>query len=231
MASGGSVRFAVTDDPRTRLYVPETPDEKAHARLGEALLRIANVVYIGHALTEDDLNRAAALAEAVADDLEASLAAVPDDAPRRVPWLGRAMSPRFELTLDGDTVVGHGVLTGVHAGMPGFAHGGWIALFFDELLGRASMFADVPQMTGTLTVKFRKPTPIGVELEVVARREKVDGRRTRMTATLSADGVVTAEAEGLFVSLTREHVDQYFQDPEEIGFTRRGGRGAVEADE
>src|SRR5260370_6578472 len=43
-------------------------------------------------------------------------------------------------------------------------------------------------------------------LEVVARREKVDGRRTRMTATLSADGVVTAEAEGLFVSLTREHV-------------------------
>src|SRR5512143_764190 len=102
MAHGGSVRFAVPDDPRTRIYVPETPDEKAHARLGEALLRIANVVYIGHALSKDDLDRAAALAEAAADDLEASLAAVPDDAPRRVPWLGRALSPRFELTLDGD---------------------------------------------------------------------------------------------------------------------------------
>ena len=213
----------MTDDPRTRVYRPETSDELAHARLGEALLRIANVVYIGQALPEADLDRAAALAEAVADDLEASLAAVPPDAPRRVAWIGRAMSPRFDLTLDGDTVVGHGTLTGVHAGMPGFAHGGWISLFFDELLGRASMFADVPQMTGTLTVKFRKPTPIGVELKVVARREKVDGRRTRMTATLSADGVVTAEAEGLFVSLTREHVDRYFEDPEEIAFTRRGG--------
>jgi acyl-coenzyme A thioesterase PaaI-like protein len=213
----------MTDDPRTRVYKPETSDELAHARLGEALLRIANVVYIGQALPEADLARGAALAEAVADDLEAALAAVPPDAPRRVAWIGRAMSPRFDLTLDGDTVIGHGTLTGVHAGMPGFAHGGWISLFFDELLGRASMFADVPQMTGTLTVKFRKPTPIGVELEVVARREKVDGRRTRMTATLSANGVVTAEAEGLFVALTREHVDRYFEDPEEIAFTRRGG--------
>jgi acyl-coenzyme A thioesterase PaaI-like protein len=223
MALGRSVRFAVPDDPRTRIHVPETPDELAHARLAEALLRIANVVYVGQALPEADLDRAAALAEAVADDLEASLAAVPDGAPRRVPWMGRSLSPQFDFTIDGDTVIGRGMLTGVHAGMPGFAHGGWISLFFDELLGRASMFADVPQMTGSLTVKFRKPTPLGVELVAVARREKVDGRRTRMTATLSADGVVTAEAEGLFVSLTREHVDRYFDDPEEIAFTRRGG--------
>ena len=72
------------------------------------------------------------------------------------------------------------------------------------------MFADIPQMTGTLTVKFRKPTPIGVELEVVAKREKVDGRRTRMTATLSADGVVTAEAEGLFVTIDPRLAAEYF---------------------
>lgn len=211
------------DDPRTRLHIPETSDELAHERLGQALLRVANVVYVGQALSETDLDRAAAALEAVADDLEASLAATPPDAPRRVPWIGRALSPRFDFSVEGDTVIGRGMLSGVHAGMPGYAHGGWISLFFDELLGRASMFADVPQMTGSLTVKFRKPTPIGVELVAEARREKIDGRRTRMTATLSANGVVTAEAEGLFVTLRQEHVDRYFEDPEEIRFTGRGG--------
>jgi hypothetical protein len=189
VVTGHSVRFAVPDDPRTRLHTPKTSDELAHARLGQALLRVANVVYLGQALSEADLERAAVSTEAVAADLEASLAAVPPGAPRRVPWMGRALSPQFAFTVDGDTVIGRGTLTGVHAGMPGFAHGGWISLFFDELLGRASLFADVPQVTGTLTVKFRKPTPIGVELVAEARREKIDGRRTRMTATLSAAGV------------------------------------------
>ena len=223
MVPGHSVRFGVPDDPRTRLHTPESSDEIAHERLGQALLRIANAVYVGQALPEADLDRAAAAAEAVADDLEGSLAAVPPDAPRRVPWIGRALSPRFDFTIEGDTVVGRGMLSGVHAGMPGFAHGGWIALFFDELLGRASMFADVPQMTGSLTVKFRTPTPIGVELVAEAHREHIDGRRTRMAATLSADGVVTAEADGMFVTLRQEHVDRYFADPEEIRFTGRGG--------
>jgi acyl-coenzyme A thioesterase PaaI-like protein len=108
--------------------------------------------------------------------------------------------------------------------MPGFAHGGWISLFFDEMLGRASMFADVPQMTASLSVRFRRPTPIGVELTAVARRHKIDGRRTEMFATLSANGEVTAEAEALFVALSAEHVDRYFDDPEEFRFTRRSAK-------
>jgi len=211
----------VPDDPRTRLHFPETPDELAHARLGQALRRVADVVYLGQALDRADLDRASEATEAVARELEAALARVPDSAPKRVPWIGRGLSPQFDFAIDGDTVTGRGVLSGVHAGMPGFAHGGWISLFFDELLGRASMFADVPQMTASLTVKFRKPTPLGVELVAVARREQIDARRTKMFATLSADGVVTAEAEGLFIALTAEHVDRYFDDPEEFRFTRR----------
>ena len=223
MPCGPWVRFGVADDPRTRIHTPETPDELAHARLGQALLRIADAVYLGQALPKDDLDHASELAEALAAELEAALARVPADAPRRVPWMGRSLSPRFAFEIDGDTVTGRGVLTGVHAGMPGFAHGGWLAMFFDEMLGRASMFADVPQVTASLTVKYRKPTPLGVELVARATRERLDGRRTRMHATLSADGVVTAEAEGLFVTLTPRHVEDYFDDPEEIRFTRRGG--------
>ena len=47
-----------------------------------------------------------------------------------------------------------------YEGPPTCVHGGVIAETFDEVLGAANMVAGNPGMTGTLTVRYRKPTPL-----------------------------------------------------------------------
>ena len=55
-------------------------------------------------------------------------------------------------------------------------------------------------MTGTLTVRYRKPTPLHEELLFEARLVRVEGRKIFTESTVSAGGVLTAEAEGIFIS-------------------------------
>ena len=54
-------------------------------------------------------------------------------------------------------------------------------------------------MTAHLGVRYRKPTPIGAAVEFRVPWPEVHGRRVHTNATLTTDGVVTAEAEGLFI--------------------------------
>ena len=51
-----------------------------------------------------------------------------------------------------------------YEGPPTCVHGGVIAETFDEMLGAANMVADNPAMTGTLTIRYRKPTPLRTAL-------------------------------------------------------------------
>ena len=56
-------------------------------------------------------------------------------------------------------------------------------------------------MTGTLTVKYRKPTPLHTPLLFEAEFVRIEGRKIFTRATLSAEGVLRAEAEGIFISV------------------------------
>jgi len=56
-------------------------------------------------------------------------------------------------------------------------------------------------MTGTLTVHYRKPTPLFTELIFEGVIERVEGRKIFTRGTASANGVLTAEAEGLFIAV------------------------------
>jgi hypothetical protein len=59
-------------------------------------------------------------------------------------------------------------------------------------------------MTGPLSFPYRKPTPLLTELVFEARVTKIEGRKILTHGTVSADGVVTAEAEGLFIAIGHE---------------------------
>ena len=87
-----------------------------------------------------------------------------------------------------------------YEGPPGHVHGGFVAAAFDEVLGYAQSLSGAPGMTGTLTVRYRKPTPLHKELLFEASLLRVEGRKIFTEATVSAEGVLTAEAEGIFVS-------------------------------
>jgi acyl-coenzyme A thioesterase PaaI-like protein len=118
--------------------------------------------------------------------------------------LANPMAPPIKLAVVGDRVEGRAVFGVAYEGPPGYVHGGFIAASFDEVLGMAQSLTGYPGMTGTLTVKYRKPTPLLKELVFNARVDRVDGRKIFTVGTVSCDGVLTAEAEGLFIAVGAE---------------------------
>lgn len=53
-------------------------------------------------------------------------------------------------------------------GVPGIAHGGWVADVFDEALGKRLVLAGMFGVTHSLNVRFIRPTPAGVALSLSA---------------------------------------------------------------
>jgi hypothetical protein len=88
-----------------------------------------------------------------------------------------------------------------YEGPPTCVHGGVIAELFDELMGAANVLANRPAMTGTLTVRYRKPTPLLTPLDLMARFVRSERRKIFTWAAIYNDGVLTAEAEGIFIEV------------------------------
>lgn len=122
--------------------------------------------------------------------------------------LSNPLAPPLWLLLEDDRVRGRAIFGSAYEGPPGHVHGGFVAAAFDEVLGFAQSITGNAGMTGTLTVRYRRPTPLHRELIFDAGVDKVEGRKIFASATISADGEVTAEAEGIFISLTAERFDE-----------------------
>jgi len=88
-----------------------------------------------------------------------------------------------------------------YEGPPTCVHGGVIAETFDEMLGAANMVAGNPGMTGSLTIRYRKPTPLRTPLRIEARCLSRDGRKIKTWAGMYHGDLLTAEADGLFIEV------------------------------
>jgi acyl-coenzyme A thioesterase PaaI-like protein len=105
-----------------------------------------------------------------------------------------------------------GVHTDVHLGAgyegpPGHVHGGMCALILDHVLGATAHRPGKPAYTGTLTVRYLRPTRLGA-LRAEARVERIDGGKTYATGHLSNGDGVTVEAEGVFITPRRSPGDR-----------------------
>lgn len=90
-------------------------------------------------------------------------------------------------------------LGAAYEGPPGLTHGGVVALVLDQLLGQAVSAGGRPGMTGTLSIRYRRGTPLG-DLRSEAWIDRRDGIKTWAKGRiLRPDGETTAEAEGLFI--------------------------------
>jgi hypothetical protein len=190
-------------------------------RVAAALRRIGAVT-IGQPLEEDDVAPAAARLEEVADQLETAAAASkrnrktpgqagfpgvhPQDHFPTSPMIGFAnpISPPVQVW----AVIGEGGQREIRGrvtfdypfeGPPTCVHGGVIAELFDELLGLSNILAGKGAMTGTLTVRYRRPTPLLAPLELAARHTGQEGRKVYAWGGLYHEGELTAEAEGVFI--------------------------------
>ena len=84
-----------------------------------------------------------------------------------------------------------------YQGPPGHVHGAMVAAMYDDLLGRSQLAAG---FTGSITVHYRRPTPLDRDLDVRAWVDRVDGRKRWVHGTCHLDGVLLTEAEGLFIA-------------------------------
>ncbi len=95
-----------------------------------------------------------------------------------------------------------------HTAVPGFVYGGLLASLIDchsTGTAAAAMYrAEGREMdslppfrfvTGSLRVKYLKPTPLGVTLEIRGRVKEIKGRKVVIESTVYAEGVATASGE------------------------------------
>lgn len=196
-------------------------DEAATASIAGEARRLVNAIRRADAPT-DDLERAAALVrEATAILAPHRVEGMPmqgrlgagspvsgtSTAPEVFfPWspiIGplNPLSAAMHLDFDAST----GAMTGTatfdtqYVGPPGMVHGGVIALAFDELLGATNVCLGLGAFTGTLSVRYERPTPIETEVVLEARVDRTEGRKVFTVGTISHAGEVTARAEGLFI--------------------------------
>jgi acyl-coenzyme A thioesterase PaaI-like protein len=112
---------------------------------------------------------------------------------------GRAVALLLEV--DDDKVV-HGFVTFTepYNGPPfDTAHGGIIALVYDDLVGMAAMVGAGGGMTANLSIDYRKPTPMFRRIELTASLERYEGRKFWAHGEMRLDGELLNEANGLFI--------------------------------
>ena len=89
-------------------------------------------------------------------------------------------------------------------GPPGHVHGGWVAGVLDHLMGMTHVRTGHPGMTGGLSVRYLKPTPLNQVIEVSAQATELDDKRTEVKAEMRFGETTTATAEAIFVRVDRE---------------------------
>lgn len=89
-------------------------------------------------------------------------------------------------------------LGAAYEGAPGLVHGGVASMLMDQLLSESVQSANRPGFTGTMTVTYRKATPLG-DLRAEAWIELREEYKTRARGHLIGPDGVTVEAEAVFV--------------------------------
>jgi acyl-coenzyme A thioesterase PaaI-like protein len=77
-------------------------------------------------------------------------------------------------------------------------HGGVTAMMLDHLMGETASGMQRPTFTGTLTMRYRRGTPLG-PLHLEGRIDREEGRKVFVVATISDAEGVTVEADGVFI--------------------------------
>jgi acyl-coenzyme A thioesterase PaaI-like protein len=127
---------------------------------------------------------------------------------------GSPLAPPLAVTESADgRVRGEVTLGKAYEGPPGLVHGGFTATLLDHALARAARSAGHGGLTASLSVRYRRPVPLGTALVVSAELGTTEGRRATATArlTTAADPeTVLAEGEAVLVALRPERAAEVF---------------------
>jgi acyl-coenzyme A thioesterase PaaI-like protein len=99
-----------------------------------------------------------------------------------------------------------------HQSYPGVMHGGLITAMLDEIIGRTAIAHNLWCMTAQLSIRFKKPVPIGAPLKLKGTITKKSNRLLEGRGEIRlADGSLAVEATGTYIKIPDEQIAQ-FQD-------------------
>lgn len=202
--------------------VPNPPVWQQKRRLADAMRRVIGLMVLSDA-PEAELSAAASALERYADRLAShpkltrvmghpeaanagNVAAFFDQSP--LIGLANPLAPPITIARSGPLSAAATATFGyAYEGPPGHVHGGFVAAAFDEVLGYVQSLGGNPGMTGRLVTHYRRPTPLHVELRFEAELVREEGRKIFTEARVFAGDELTAEAEGLFISIPRARLE------------------------
>ena len=202
---------------------PTSTGDEPRNRLAAAMRRISAVA-VGQPMEDEEIAHAAAELAVLADRLESAARPAkrrrqepgpggipgvhPQDYFPTSPMVGFAnpVAPPIDVWAvegaDGRRELrGRATLGYPYEGPPTCVHGGVIAEVFDEMLGISNLLIGQGAMTGTLTIRYRRPTPLLAPLELAARNTGKEGRKIFAWGGIYYLGELTAEAEGIFIEV------------------------------
>lgn len=89
-------------------------------------------------------------------------------------------------------------LGAAYEGPPGMVHGGVSALLLDHIMGVTASQMTRVTFTGTLTLRYRNPLPLG-PVVLDGRVTGEEGRKVFVAATIAGERGVAVEADGIFI--------------------------------
>jgi acyl-coenzyme A thioesterase PaaI-like protein len=108
-----------------------------------------------------------------------------------------------------------------HTAVPGFVYGGLLASLIDcHATGSAAgaMYRKENRemdtepsfrfLTGSLFVKFLKPTPINCNLRIRGRIKAIDGKKVTIDVDVIADGIITVKGEVVAIQVPDKYIDE-----------------------
>jgi acyl-coenzyme A thioesterase PaaI-like protein len=122
----------------------------------------------------------------------------------KLPGRGSLLMPPWQVVEAGPTGVRmRGQFRRYHLGGNGAVHGGVLPLLFDDLFGSLVHYSGRPiSRTAFLHVNYRQITPLETTLVVEGTVDRVEGRKTFVSARLRDESeTVLADCEGLMVQL------------------------------
>jgi len=200
LSDGASYRAALA-------FAGAPPTGAGAVRAAVALRRLTNLA-AGTTASEELLADIATAADALADRL------APFAEPSRFPQgerLGGAAgvfathpiigatnpaAPPLVVTPDGERLVGRATYGPLHEGPPGFVHGGLMASAFDAMTVMTAGINSLGGMTRSLTIRYRKPAPLNVELVYTGAVDSTGERSTIVKVELRHGDDLCAECTG-----------------------------------
>ncbi|MBJ22249.1 MAG: hypothetical protein CL933_22800 [Deltaproteobacteria bacterium] len=175
-------------------------------------------------LSRDALRRLADRASTLADDLESAALGKPfslvesgwdGDGTGSMnylpfsPIMGRLNPASYGLGIhqSDDRAIGEVTFSETAEGAEGLVHGGVISGIWDEVLAAANAIHRTGGPTGSLTVRYLKPTFLHEPLRFVAWVERIDERKIIVKGECTSRDQVLSEAEGIFIRMRRPGID------------------------